>query len=568
MMKVCMRETKTVLVLLLVLLLTACSKESAVGTTGEQPSEQPFITTASSDPAITGGVVSGEENKPAATPGTGEEQPTPGAGQDKPTVTPEGGAQEVSNLPQLYIMTEGGAAVTSKETYMEGTCTVTAQGYDAACLYEGNLKIRGRGNSTWMTAKKPYRLKLEEKCDLLGLGESKHWVLLANYYDATLMRNRIAFDTARAMNFLAMDSVNVELYLNGEYQGSYQLCEQVRIAKERLAIYDWEKTEEDVAKTLAAEHDELANQSGELEDCLTQNLSWITTGTVSFGGTAYATTGLGVELPALTGGFLIELDDTYDEVSKFRTESGQPIMIKEPEYAYTNEAMFSYIQEYIRAVEDAITSSEHTTEYGGRTVHYRDLIDVDSFVDFFLLTEVFANLDSMFKSTYMYKDINGKLTMGPLWDFDLCAGGSMVIEFSEYYDRWQTTYRSLSTAQGDQWYRYLIRDPEFTELVYQRYRELRPTVFENIIKEGGLIDCYEAALSQCGQNNLAKWGNGSMFGGSWGSGFGGWPGGWGGATTQTTYAQEVATLRTWMQKRLTWLDAQMKDLTTLQNSLS
>ena len=153
-------------------------------------------------------------------------------------------------------------------------------------------------------------------------------------------------------------------------------------------------------------------------------------------------------LPVRNGGFLLELDDTYDEVSKFKTKLGQPIMVSGPEYAKTDPELWAYIQTYVQAVEDAVTSPDFTTEYEGRIVSYQDLVNVDSFVDFFLLTEVFANLDSMFKSTFMYKDLNGLLTMGPIWDFDLCAGGSMVIEFQPYYERWQTTYRSRGRRES------------------------------------------------------------------------------------------------------------------------
>lgn len=625
-MKNCVQVIRWILILALCSCLMACGGDESTGSETEQGT--PTITSAFEDPALTGGVVSGVEDgndnpTPTVQAGTPTNAPTQ---EPTPTVTPED-----TGLPQLFLTTEGGVAITSKETYVSGTFSLKSEAYEDGQLYDGAMEIRGRGNSTWMAAKKPYRIKLDKKADLLGMGESKHWVLLANYYDTTLMRNRIAFDTARAMDFMVMDSVNVDVYLNGEYQGNYQLCEQVRVAGERVNIYDWEKQAETVAKALCKEYAELVTEENALEDAMVEDLSWLSTGAVTYGGTTYDVQAYVERLPELTGGFLIELDDTYDEVSKFRTQSGQPIMVKAPEYAATNDAMFGYIREYIQAVESAIMSPDGTTQWQGETVHYEDLIDVDSFVDFFLLTEVFANLDSMFKSTYMYKDVGGKLTMGPLWDFDLCAGGSMVIEFTEYYDKWQTTYRSLSTAQGNQWYRYLIKDPAFVEKVHVRYMELRKTLLEDIVKDGGSIDTYEALLAVSGQKNFEMWGSGSMFGGGFGGGWGGWngsssggaevmqaagdsygawgdwpdgdwtggdwpggnwngedwpggdwTGGWNGdwegawnggfgggfgTTGAQSYAESVETLRTWMNNRLAWLDKQMTDVETLQASL-
>lgn len=567
---------KTFLILLfscMLLLLTACGKGDARETT---PASTRYGTEA--------GTSVGEE-KPSADVNPSVSETTKNTDTDS-TETDSGSETEPTEdsepstepeitgaLPVLYITTENGAAITSKETYVNATMKLIVpedSTYSEAQLYDGDMEIRGRGNSTWMTAKKPYKIKLDKKTDLLGMGKSKHWVLLANYYDTTLMRNSLAFDTAKTMGFLTMDCVHVEVYLNGEYQGNYQLCEQIRVANDRVEIHDWEHAAEDLAEALCAEEPTLLGRDGDVEDQLVENLSWLSTGTLTFEDVTYDLTPYTGDYPSLTGGFLLELDDTFDEISQFRTESGQPIMVKSPEYANTNDALFIYIQAYVQAVEDAITSPTFTTLWAGQEVHYSELIDVDSFVDFFLLTEVFANLDSMFKSTFLYKDIDGKLTMGPLWDFDLCAGGSMVIEWTEYHDKWQTTYRSLSTAQGSQWYRSLIKDPAFLQKVLERYQELRETAFTQLLAEGGMIDAYETLLAQSGQANFELWNNNSSWGqGGWGNGWGGGWGDWSDTTSTTdSYTTKVQELRDWLEKRLAWLDARMTDLETLTNSIT
>ncbi|MBR6364725.1 MAG: CotH kinase family protein [Lachnospiraceae bacterium] len=507
--------------------------------------------------------VTAEDSSPATEPSTPAE-----------TVAPEPASLASYGLPILSIQTENNREIASKDVYINATMNLTPDEDSTVDIaaYAGDIQIKGRGNSTWMAAKKPYKIKLSKKTDLLNSGKNKHYVLLANYYDSTLMRNDIAFSTAKAMGFPAMDGVHVSLYLNGEYQGDYMLCEHLRVDPARLDIHDWEDDAADLADTLCEAHSELKDASDQLEGALTKDLSWMSSKTVSFNGQEYDVSDFVDALPARNGGFLLELDDTYDEVSKFKTKLGQPIMVSGPEYAKTDSELWTYIQTYVQAVEDAITSPDFTTEYEGRIVSYQDLVNVDSFVDFFLLTEVFANLDSMFKSTFMYKDVDGLLTMGPIWDFDLCAGGSMVIEFQPYYERWQTTYRSLSKAQGKQWYRYLIRDPEFVQRVYDRYHELRDTVFADLLAQGGLVDRMEALLTESGAANLSMW-NASGFGGF--GGFGGWGqnprGGNSGQKKPATpeeYKAKVDELRSWLTKRFTWLDAQMQDMDTLTKSLT
>ena len=532
-------------------------------TTAPNPSTAAAASENASQEPTTDEPVTAEDTSPAAEPSTPAE-----------TTAPEPANLASYGLPILSIQTENNRKIASKDVYINATMNLTPDEDNSVDIasYAGDIQIKGRGNSTWMAAKKPYKIKLSKKADLLNSGKNKHYVLLANYYDSTLMRNDIAFSTAKAMGFPAMDGVHVSLYLNGEYQGDYMLCEHLRVDPARLDIHDWEDDAADLADALCEAHSELKDASDQLEDALTKDLSWMTSKTVSFNGQEYDVSDFVDALPARNGGFLLELDDTYDEVSKFKTKLGQPIMVSGPEYAKTDPALWEYIPTYVQAVEDAITSPDFTTEYEGRTVSYQDLVNVDSFVDFFLLTEVFANLDSMFKSTFMYKDVDGLLTMGPIWDFDLCAGGSMVIEFQPYYERWQTTYRSLSRAQGKQWYRYLIRDPEFVQRVYDRYHELRDTVFADLLAQGGLVDRMEALLTESGTANLSMW-NSSGFGG-WG-GWGGWGQNPGGGkpgskkpATPEEYKAKVDELRSWLTKRFTWLDAQMKDLDTLTQSLN
>ena len=104
-------------------------------------------------------------------------------------------------------------------------------------ISENKLRIRGRGNATWTYPKKPYKLKLDSKANLLGMGEDKDWVLLANYCDKTLMRAGIAFKLSKLMNFpWTVKDRFVEVVINGEYLGNYQLVEGIKQASHRVDI--------------------------------------------------------------------------------------------------------------------------------------------------------------------------------------------------------------------------------------------------------------------------------------------------------------------------------------------
>ena len=109
--------------------------------------------------------------------------------------------------------------------------------------------IRGRGNSTWSADKKPYKIKLMESTDFFGMGKNKHWVLLANYYDVTLIRNKITYWLGEEMGMkYTPQCVFVDVIMNHQYIGSYYLCEQVRVGKSRVNIDDLEM--DDISKNI------------------------------------------------------------------------------------------------------------------------------------------------------------------------------------------------------------------------------------------------------------------------------------------------------------------------------
>lgn len=140
-------------------------------------------------------------------------------------------------IPHFFIVTENNTSITSKDDYLKATLTI--EGNKEYENYTGTTQIKGRGNSTWLLPKKPYRLKLDNSASLLGLAEEKDWVLLANYLDGTLMLNAVAMKIGQLLKMPYTNTIiPVDLSVNTKYMGSYMLTEQVAVGKNRVNIED------------------------------------------------------------------------------------------------------------------------------------------------------------------------------------------------------------------------------------------------------------------------------------------------------------------------------------------
>ena len=463
-----------------------------------------------------------------------------------------------SKLPVVYIDTEGGQPITSKENYIDATIKIqgNAQYSSSEVLYEGATEIRGRGNSTWGQPKKPYRLKLDKKADVFGMGKSKHWVLLANYLDESLMRNTLAYDLSGEMGMEHLSTVWVDVIMNGEYVGNYQFCENVRVDDGRVEILDWEGYCEDAAAVIAEAESLSDDEAGDLETYMAEtSMSWISSGKVSFNGKTYNlldyNDALLGKLPKeyrtklesiadlknlITGGYILELDSYYDEFSKFKTNSGQPMMFKNPEFVATNNDMLSYVQDYVQAFEDAVNSSDYTTNYNGESTHYSDLYDLDALVDYWLVTEIFFNEEMNKKSTYMYKDVDELMIMGPIWDMDWSSGAAGTSAGST--TEWATlrfSVRGTHDAQDEQWYKYLVQDPYFLMKLQERYWEIRSLQVQNMLDR---IDVEYEYLKESGAADTERWENTST-------------------NRIYTFGQDVTLLKQWLNRHVEWMEEQM-----------
>ncbi len=319
-----------------------------------------------------------------------------------------------SELGCIYLAPEGKSLEDlDKNRNVELTGSTLMVDAKGKTVYSGEIeKLTSHGNSSWdYSKKKPYNLKLPTKADLFGLGKAKKWALLSNYLDHSMMRNVFTNEMSRAAGAeYVMDSVFVDLYADGSYRGTYQLCERVQIQKQRVNITDLEEKTEKINTQELDQYQRIAVGADGVYDCKVNSYKYY-------------------DIPNdpedITGGYLLQFQqfNRYGRKadSGFVTKRGHPIQIDGPECA--SKAQVEYIRDFVQELEDAVYSE---TGYNEKGKHYSDYMDVDSFIRAYLADEISMNIDAGTSSFYMWKDSDltgdGKLHFSPVWDFDLAYG--------------------------------------------------------------------------------------------------------------------------------------------------
>lgn len=307
-------------------------------------------------------------------------------------------------MPLININTENKKSITSKEEWVK--CDVSTSLCEEKYVVTGLTgKIKGRGNSTWGMPKKPYKFKLDEKANILGLGKAKNWVLLANYCDPSGIRNSLALNCGKMMDDIkneTTDCVLVEVVLNGKYLGVYNLVEQIEINKNRVDI----------------------TKDSPLDDT----------------------------------GFIVEMDGRApDEGVKdkdYFVMYGREYAIKDPDTDdELTEGQMSFIKKYFYDCYGALTSNNYE--------NVKKFIDVDTFASNYIIQELFKSVDVGWLSFYFYKDAGGKLCNGPLWDFDISTGNCN-------YNYYSTCTDNLFAKGSNVWFNLLLSYPEFRNLVSEK----------------------------------------------------------------------------------------------------
>lgn len=508
----------------------------------------------------------------------------------------------ISDIPVIYIESDTGYRLVTKGGYTN--CTFICGGCEetkGASSYEGAAQIKLRGNSTVNRPKCPFKVKLDKKADLYGMGASKHWVLLANDIDHSLLRNKLLYDFSRDIGTETyMESRLVSLIYNGEYEGVYQLAEHVRVSKERVNIYNWENKAEDIAKIIGEKEKQDKGFQEGMEKALLQDFKWIDKKEITYHSRTYAFSDYGIEVKDATGGFLLEMDfysRNNISLATLQTAYEQPIYFNTPSLeegnvkGFLDSGLYQYANSYVQSFEYALHSMDFIfrnedihyrkkSNPGGwgnggfrqdeyqqvdyidkeaQGLHYSQMFDMDSLVANFLFCEYAMNWDSMKNSFFLYKDIDELGKLGPQWDFDWAWGNINMFGINTWYPQsWHTTEDDFTVEQyyqTVQWNRMLIRDPYFLLRAYEKYKQIRPTIIEDMISKGGLIDQYEEMLKNAGEANDRRWSytykNGAYY-----------PGGY-----SENFKDSVNSIRRFLTTRIAWMDEQMETLETFMTSL-
>lgn len=400
------------------------------------------------------------------------------------------------DLPQLRIRTRDGAPIVSKEIYVDATFTL-ANPAAAAAQADLNGRIRGRGNTTWLLDKKPYKIQFTNDAayagisDVLGMRKNRNWALLADHLDRSLLRNKLAFTLGNSRLFAdglkwIPSGQHVEVTLNGDYVGVYLLSEDIRIDPARLGIRKMS------ANPAAREFD---------------------------------------------GGYIVEVDyplDCYNQGAvnlQHVTPKGAHFCIDSPDEGAITSDQILYIKAYLDATEQDI--------YLRGTL---ERINPVSFADWYLLNELFRNQDAVFYSSdFMWKDTGAAavpadrlLNMGPIWDFDLSAGNTNFFGNWDPHGCWVTKAMEMTPN----WFGGLFGHRDFLDLVLARWKDKRAALGRLVESS---LDAFARRLAQPQARNFARW---PVLGRPNGTSRYDFP----------TWAAEVAFLRSFLAERMAWLD--------------
>jgi hypothetical protein len=420
-----------------------------------------------------------------------------------------------SKLPILRINTRGNSILDEPKT------TAIMEVFDSpsqlndiskAPTIRTHIGIELRGSTSKdFFPKKPYGFETRDSTGanrniaLLGLPTENDWVLNTVYNDKTLMRDVLAYDLVRRSGRYATRYRYCEVIINNEYLGVYVLMEKVKVDKNRVDIASLKTTE----------------NSGD----------------------------------DLTGGYIIKIDKTSGSKSRTWTSNIPPqfgtssqrvvFQVHQPNAEDITNQQFTYIQKFINDFEAEINSERN---YDNPNATYKKRLDLDSFVDYFLITELTRNVDGYRLSNYLHKNKDSKnprLIAGPAWDYNLGFGNA------DYYDGWKTTgwvYLLPETPDGQSdffqqpfWYRRLLRDSAYVNKVGKRWKDLRKGAWANnrIMQ---WIDSTQTNLAEPRRRDNDKWG---VLGRKI------WPNYY----SSPVYIDEVNWLKDWITQRLAYMDS-------------
>ena len=429
----------------------------------------------------------------------------------------EGGEEEsgtvvflyTENVPSMYIDTVSGSMESVDSDKKHETSEAASYRIyltDGEQDSSGMCEIKGRGNSTWSLAKKPYNLNLNAYNSLLGMSSSTKLALIANFWESTQTRQYYAFEAAQRLGLeYTPEQRFVNVYLNGRYHSLCLLTQRINVNGGTVRITDLDKKNKRI------------NQGGSQPDSIVMD-----TDEDGHEALAYAWE---KEPEDVSGGYLIEFDNRYDSEDVWFATGTKHMVFKSPDTPSVRE--YQYISEYVREAEKALFAGAVTDENGdsydgpeaasdgggslvkwdgekgvnpdtGKSVW--DYFDMDSWARMFVIQDFFVQSDDEFYSFYFYKkEGNPLLYCGPVWDFDLCMGN---MNCGDYY---LTSEQTLWLRDGrKRWLHRMDQFPEFRERVAQIYLEEMEPIVRDILENE--FDQNVEMLEKDTRINYLRWG--------------------------------------------------------------
>jgi len=362
--------------------------------------------------------------------------------------------------------------------------------------YNGRISIEIRGASSQSFPKKNYGFETQfedggnNNVSLLGMPKENDWILHGPYPDKSLLRNVIAYHLARTTGHYAPRTRLCELILNDDYRGVYILTERIKRDENRVDIANLKP--EDIA---------------------------------------------GDEL---TGGYILQIDRDNENISNDGWYSSFPdwkfYAFDAPDYDVIQPEQRNYIRNYINEFEQTMDASDYEE-------NYREYVDVNSWVDYFLVTEIGKHIDAYKLSFFMHKkkDSNGgKLYFGPIWDFNL-GFGNFDFACPPQPQGWAYQFRDFCEPYHPFWVEKLMEIPQVRHQIDCRWAEMRTGAWhtDTLMQ---FIDENVETLSNAQVRNFERW---QVLGNYV------WPNNFVGQT----YEEEIDFLKNWLTQRLDWMDA-------------
>ena len=417
-------------------------------------------------------------------------------------------------LYQFVINTLGGEIV--DEPKIPSALTIKKKD---TIFYSGNIGIEIRGESSQYFDKKSYGFETWDEnyedmdVSLLDFPEEEDWILYGPYSDKSLIRNKLIYELSNQMGMYASRTQFIELSINSEYKGLYVFMEKLKRDKNRINISKLKETD------------------------LDEN--------------------------SISGGYIIKIDKSdmedgsYTDYNSFKSNydvfgniNGDKLIFFNYEYPKPSDIhsdQKNYIQNYFHEFEDALSSNNFIDP----NIGYRKYINEESFIDFFILNELANNVDGYRLSTYLYKDRDEKMNIGPIWDFNLSFGNADYCG-GERYDVW--CYKFNERCLGDFWnvpfwWDRLLEDESFVTKLKTRWNDLRTNILsnENIISMVNEKYSLLKNETNVANNNFNKW---KIFG------IYIWPNSFIG----NNYFEEIEFLKNWIINRTAWLDESINSL--------